>query len=332
MVYKKICKYPFTHIEINHFGCVSFCCAQADKHIKIGNIFEQPFDEIWNGKKAQEIRKAIINNNYEYCNIEMCSGIEDHINYTIEQSSLIASYPKTINMTIDNSCDCRCIICRDKNKKLTKKQQELLKKRIDEIYIPILKNADIVLLDSDGEIFQSEYSKIFLKKAAETYPKLKFELLTNGILCDEKNLTELGIIDRIFGITVSLHAATKETYEKYVRGGDFNKVIENIKYLKNLEKQKVIEYISLTFCITPINFRELIDIVKFATKLKISICLTNFCNWGNDIELCKNFEKNDILNPNHPNHQELKSILQNSIFNSQYCLMNDVIRNVQEEY
>ena len=327
-----ICKYPFSYVEINKDGNLSCCCSAYTDDYFWGNIYKQSFEEIWNGKIAQNFRQDIMDGKYTHCIFDRCLGIDENHDMPYEKASLVAKYPKTVNFSLDDTCNCHCVICRDKKKGLSKVKAEKLDKMIDTTFIPMLKNATLLQMNGEGEIFASAFCKKLIKKAAETYPKLKFELITNGTLCNEKNLTELGIVDRIFGITVSLHAATKETYEKFVRGGNFEKTMENINYLNSLFKKGYFKEYSLAYVITPVNFRELPDFIKLLNKLKICGQLLEFRDWGDASEMNVNFKKNDILDTNHPDHKEFAELLKDPIFNSKYCQMNDVIRNVLEEY
>ncbi len=72
---KKICKHPFYTIQIQNTGEVYCCCCYWTDFYSFGNIFEQSFDEIWNGEKAQQFRRQFIDNNYKYCKLEYCVRI-----------------------------------------------------------------------------------------------------------------------------------------------------------------------------------------------------------------------------------------------------------------
>lgn len=63
-----------------------------------------------------------------------------------------------------------------------------------------------------------------MPRLAKVYPKLEFHIQTNGILCNEKNMRELGMYDQTSLVGVSIHAVTKETYDKIVVGGDFESI------------------------------------------------------------------------------------------------------------
>lgn len=55
------CKRPWSEIFVNWNGDVFPCsCIQAEEQYKMGNIFEQEFDEIWNGSKYIGARKELL--------------------------------------------------------------------------------------------------------------------------------------------------------------------------------------------------------------------------------------------------------------------------------
>ena len=57
---KQKCSWPFTSAFIASNGDVVPCCVIADSDvIKMGNLFETPFKEIWNSEKYKEFRKSI---------------------------------------------------------------------------------------------------------------------------------------------------------------------------------------------------------------------------------------------------------------------------------
>ena len=329
---KSICKYPFSYIEINLRGDICCCCPAFTNDYYWGNIFEQTFDEIWNGKIAQDFRQDIIDGKYTHCLFDRCMGIDANHDMPLSKASLIAKYPKTVNISLDDTCNCHCVICRDKRRTMTKTKAAKLDEMIDTTFIPLLKNATLLQMNGEGELFASNFCKKLIKIAAEKYPKLRFKLITNGTLCNEKNLKELGIIDRIMGVTVSMHAATKETYEKFVRGAKYEKTMDNIKFLNSLFKKGIFKELSLAYVITPLNFRELPDFIKIINELEICGQLLEFRDWGEASEMNRNFKENDILDVNHPDHWEFVKVLQDPIFDSKFCQMNDVIRGVKNEY
>jgi radical SAM protein with 4Fe4S-binding SPASM domain len=60
---KNKCLWPFFYCFITVDGFITPCCIRMDPEVfNFGNIFEEPFKEIWNGIKYQKFREAMIKN------------------------------------------------------------------------------------------------------------------------------------------------------------------------------------------------------------------------------------------------------------------------------
>lgn len=55
--YKEVCPFPFYSCVINCDGTVTICCVDWNKKTMIGDLKKNSFDEIWNGKSANDFRK-----------------------------------------------------------------------------------------------------------------------------------------------------------------------------------------------------------------------------------------------------------------------------------
>ena len=53
------CHWPWEAVTINTNGSVSACCSVEEEKDDFGNIFDQPFDKLWNGEMYQSARKHI---------------------------------------------------------------------------------------------------------------------------------------------------------------------------------------------------------------------------------------------------------------------------------
>lgn len=56
---EEVCNWPWEAIVINADGSVSPCCSVEDEKDDFGNIFQQPFKEIWNNEKYRVARRYI---------------------------------------------------------------------------------------------------------------------------------------------------------------------------------------------------------------------------------------------------------------------------------
>jgi radical SAM protein with 4Fe4S-binding SPASM domain len=64
--YPKICYQAAMYLKVEPDGSVFPCC-RAPQELNMGNLKEQPFDEIWNGKKYQQLRKEMFTGKYRRC-------------------------------------------------------------------------------------------------------------------------------------------------------------------------------------------------------------------------------------------------------------------------
>ncbi|MGN0004940.1 MAG: SPASM domain-containing protein [Candidatus Gastranaerophilaceae bacterium] len=321
------CAMPFESFYVYSSGEVYNCCPAFMKE-QLGNIFEQNFDELWNGEKAQKIRQSILDGNFEYCPLDRCVfNLERDskfvFDYSLYQNS-IAPLPKNVELNIDRNCNAKCIMCRDCNQfnpTDVKKFEEI----IDSKLIPIMQNAETVYINGVGEVFVSNLCKKLIKKITAIYPKIKFRIITNGILATEENVKELGLDGRLKSVEISIHAATKETYDKIVRGGDFDAVMKNLRYFAKKKKEGEIEYIQATFVVSSINYREMIDFQKMVNDLEIASSFWEYRKYGG-AEMDKNYDEIAVFEPYHPEHDQFVKIVNNDIFKNWNCDMGNKIR------
>ena len=304
------CPNPYILAELMPYGHVYPCSCGWIRGYSFGNIFEQSFDEIWNGEKAQEFRQKLYDNDFSLCpgcqNLEILEEIND------EKPKLISEPPERILLGLDEFCDVKCVFCRAENYKVNPnlipkdKEDKLL-----DILSPWLERAKYVKTNAVGEVFASKISRDLIKQIAEKFPHIKFEIITNGIQCTKEHLEELNIADKISMMTVSLHAYTEKTYNKIVKGGNYKKVLENLEYLSKLKKQGKIERLELHFTVTSINYKEIPQIIEYTRKIGANIRLLGL-DCSRDLE--KLYNEINIQDKNHPEYNNLVKIVHSKEF------------------
>ncbi len=292
------------------FGNVYPCSCGWIKNYSFGNIFEQSYEEIWNGEKAKTFRQKLFDNDFALCpgcqNLEILQETEE------SEAKLISQPPERILLGLDEFCDVKCIFCRPEDYKINPnlipkdKEDKLL-----DILSPWLINAKYVKTNAVGEVFASKISRNLIKNIADKFPNIKFEIITNGIQSTKENLENLNLVNRISMITVSLHACNERTYNKIVKGGNFNKVIENLYYLSELKKSGRIDRFELHFTVTLINYKEMPDMINFARKIGANI---RFLGLDCSRELEQLYKKLNIQDPNHPDYNKLVKVVHSKTF------------------
>lgn len=124
---------------------------------------------------------------------------------------------------------------------------------------------------------------------------------SNGHFIDQNNANKLILsgLDRIY---ISLDGSQKKTYVKYRIGGDYQKVVDGIKFLVKEKKRLSSQtpYIELQFIVMKHNEGEIPEIKKLAAEIGVD-CLVlktvsfNNLDWGNE-KVIGTFKKFEPLN------------------------------------
>lgn len=327
------CKAPFFNVQISTDGRVYPCCPYLIS-TNFGNVYETDnFNEIWNSKTAKDFRQECLNNTYKYCNLKICdpgnNRYQDNIVRYCDSNNLSieSEYPRVVKFCHDDHCNIKCITCRNDFITNSPQRTEYLNSKIESVYLPILKNARIVSFNGAGEALASKHGTTLIKTIAQKYPEIKFELHTNGILCDKQHLDNLGITDRLIGVDVSLHGLKKSTVEKIMIGTNYDKVIKNLKWLSSLKKEGKLKQLNLCFVINSINYKEMEDFLKFAISLDANVYFWEYRKWGTNID--KQYKKLAVFEYSHPEYNKFVKMIKKPIFQDKRCLMNQFLKDLQ---
>jgi hypothetical protein len=107
-----------------------------------------------------------------------------------------------------------------------------------------------------------------------------------------------------------MDAARPETYRIVRRGGDFQRVLLNLAFLDDLRCARGESFrFELRFVVSSMNFRDMPEFVQLGRKYRVDVIYFNIIqNWGH-FPLAE-FEKLNVANPLHPEHQEFLRILE----------------------
>ena len=304
------CQKPFCECEIYCDGKVYTCCPNYFKEdYYIGNIFEaESFDDIWYSDKAVELRKKLLNNDYSLCNNDIC-----YKDFKYEKINLSPhpDYPKGVRFSYDISCNIKCIFCRDYKEKF--ENEEKWNKIIDKILIPALKSATMLSITTVGEVTYSKHSQEIIKKAVKECPNLKFDLQTNALLFNENFVKSLGIENRIANINISLHSIKKTTFEKIMRGSNYETVMKNLQYIFELKKKGIIPSVSLIFVVNSLNYKEISDFIEFAHKNDVFPLIWEYRKNNDKIKMNKNHKEYMVFQPYHRHYNDFVRIMNDCI-------------------
>ncbi len=353
------CNAPFRCLMINAKGDCYFCGFGFGKGVDncLGNILEveNVFDDIWNGRKAQLIRKSVLDGTYSFCykdcgnlnavvgrvtrmedaDKEVWDPITQGINLSekkiIHTGDVCLDYGPTDIILSALRCNLKCPSCREEyNTKLElateEEVEELHRKRV-----PLMKNARQLIFGYTGEFTLNELNKKIMCTATENeLPNLESIVIqSNGVLFTPElyNAFSPYMKSKISRIEFSVDAGTEESYKKNRPGGNWSKLMENLEYLADHKENFDLQ---VNFVVQYNNFREIPIMAQKLKALNCNLNLQQIKNWGTYTD--KMFKDINIFSTEHEMNKEFLEIARKYI-NEEYVLHEfdeGVIQLIQE--
>jgi len=244
---KNFCVVPWTNFEVYTNGDIKTCSLGKKT---LGNISDQPLDEILNGEPIKKIKENMLNNvpdkNCVKCQIRTIEEdnfkhLRNHYNSRLEQEDVnyedINNFDmRFIDLHWSNICNLRCVMCNPGQSSLIAKDEKVFvapiqQERIDEIIKVVTKNEDKIkeIYLSGGEPFYIPQNVKLLK--ALTNKEVPIRINTNMHWYKNNKLYEILKTFKNVQLTMSVDAL----YNKfnYIRtGANWETFIKNFKTVK----------------------------------------------------------------------------------------------------
>lgn len=285
--YNIACKTMLREIELLSDGMVHCCCGTF-MYCGIGTLNNNnDLDNLWNSNIHKIMCLSLQNKTFSFCRKGICPLFVNKKATVTKPDLLKAEYnemnkhPDTANLAFDSTCNLKCITCRDELRIACGDELKRVERYSRLVQKQILPYIDFMILAGDGEVFFSKsYKDIYLN---DNVSKIKWiRLLSNGMLFNEKNWNEFyANKNGKIMLTVSIDAATKETYESIRRNGNFNVLQENMKFASKLRKEGKLSYFRINFVVQKKNYLEMERFVEWGLELKVDeVFFTKILNWG----------------------------------------------------
>lgn len=192
----------------------------------------------------------------------------------------LPNFPLYINVESTFLCNLKCPTCLHGKYTIDKKKEttNYLKKNVnslimpDEIFEKIIKeseknNLPSIGLNWVGEPLIVENIVDRIKMCSEA-GIMDIIMSTNGVFLTEKKAEEI-IDSGLTHLLFSIDATNDETYNVVRPGGDYDTVIENIKTLNRLKKEKnsIIPITRISFVTSTLNQHQIEDVVEKYSEL-----------------------------------------------------------------
>jgi hypothetical protein len=333
---KLFCSKPFSWFEVSRLGPKSrtgetFVCCPSWLFKPIGNLLDDSVEDVWNSAAAAEIRRSILDGSFEFCSKKLCSFLQSEtgpvqpadevtdplMRRAIDENLEVLPWgPREIVASHDRSCNLSCPSCRTHVIMEHDRGDDILtiqKKLTDDA----LKAATYLHVTGSGDPFGSPYLRGFLQTLDRSkMPALKtIHLLSNGLLWTKPMWEKIPADVRALVRTaeISIDAASARTYAQNRRGGDFERLLENLDFISTELRPQPIEWFAINMLVQANNFREMAEFVRLGKRFHVDrVSFHQLTNW--DTFSLDEYRARAIQLPEHPGHRDFVAELNDPIF------------------
>ncbi|MBR3627612.1 MAG: radical SAM protein [Elusimicrobia bacterium] len=228
---------------------------------KISFVIKYLYEQLIEFKKVLNLKKIkiiiyVLNKYIESIEDASIKNIVLNELEIIEKRVILKSFPRMLTVSLTSDCNIRCKMCH-----IPQKCWVFPDKKIEEI-VSFMPKIQTILWHGGEPFF---YNKIdILINEAKKY-NLGQIISTNGLLLDDKRIEQ--IMSSNMEINFSVHGLTKDVYEKIHCGGNFDKLINNLKKFKNFKDKtnSNIKY-GIKFLIMKSNYKQFMNLYDFVKE------------------------------------------------------------------
>jgi radical SAM protein with 4Fe4S-binding SPASM domain len=177
-------------------------------------------------------------------------------------------YPYVALVEIGNYCNLSCPTCPTPASKICRKKELMTLENFKKVVDNLKDSVHVLLLYFTNEPLLNSDLAAMLKYAHKS--NLYTEISSNAVLLNETKTAEL-LESGPDKIILDLDGASKESYEHFRAGADFDKVLGNIRYFCRQKKLLKLRkpFIELQFVLNKFNQDEVGDIKTLARELGV---------------------------------------------------------------
>jgi MoaA/NifB/PqqE/SkfB family radical SAM enzyme len=325
------CHIPWNTLGINNNGNAYICASPSWIPIFVGNMFESTdIYDILNSRESLKIRQEILAGRYYYCNTRICDffNFKDTESYQAQPTSqdnfneldfkdapglYVNKIPTNLIFDFDYTCNFKCPSCRTEIQNwnadhIRRPINDQLVEKIKHLIIDEIHDQPISIRWCGGEPFMSEvYVELFNYIISTGKTNIQNIIQTNGSLFTAKKDLVKDFLPYVSDLRISFDAGCAETYGLTRVGGDWDRLIDNTKFVVDLiKKHKFKTRVSADYVVQKNNYKDLPQFVEVCKALDIKINLTHkMWNWGTWDE--ETFNDMNIYHPKHPLYDDLKT-------------------------
>jgi sulfatase maturation enzyme AslB (radical SAM superfamily) len=183
--------------------------------------------------------------------------------------------------------------------------------KIKQLIVDQIQNQPVEIRWCGGEPFISEvYLDLFEYIIGTKKTNIRHIIQTNGSYLQSKSHLVEKLMPAIIELRISFDAANAETYKKIRVNGDWNLLIDNVRWVNALiARSNAPTKVTADFVVQRDNYQEIPAFVELCQALGIKhINFQKMWNWGTWPQQV--FDHNNIYDPAHPLYHELVDVFE----------------------
>lgn len=294
------CNFPSKTLVVDQHGWCFVCACEAWLPITVGKVesFEN-LEDIWLTPTAQQLQRDIDDKLFSHCAVDRCGIMEgDRM-----------QDPYYISINIDPSCNLRCPSCRNDlimippGSDYEQRRQQVLH------LVDLIERFDQpcqIIMSGNGDPLASTIMRPLVHNYRPRHNHT-IRLFTNGLLL-KKQLPKSHIVPNITQYFISIDAGSSAVYEQVRLGGQFDQLLANFDYLRQVVDQTGAEVL-LKFVLQKSNYKDMQNFIDLCLEYRFNGVINRLEDWGTWAD----FSNQDVIgNQCHPEHvaamTELKTV------------------------
>lgn len=178
--------------------------------------------------------------------------------------------PEALQLNVSSVCNLTCRMCPYLGVHQDDAYLTFMSPETFERLLPAVKAVGAVHFSGSGEPLYNKHLLSFMARVRAECPKARIALITNGTLLRRDVAAELVRLG-LDSLTVSIDGSTAATVEAIRRNSDFELIVENIRYLHELKRERGSPHpgIFANYMTGYGTYRELPDFVRLAKRIGI---------------------------------------------------------------
>jgi MoaA/NifB/PqqE/SkfB family radical SAM enzyme len=357
------CRLPFTEITIDPAGDVYPACCPDWVAFPMGNLLPQAWEEVWNGERAQAFRASAYDGTLRYCDRNWCphlsdvsAGLKSDVVLPLEdlerglerysrplrkavrkKQTRLEEGPVHAVLNYDPSCNLQCPSCRNEVRQATGEERERILRIHKTVTTGILPRVRSISLTGVGDPFGGRIFREFLEQYdSRRFPKIEsIHFNTNGQLFSPQMYARMpGLHGLRLSTDISIDATTPEVYEKLRWPGRWDRLMENLQFLRTLRN---LHCLGISMVVQHENYQQMLDFIRLGESLVhrnryTFVEFKRIRQWGHVPE--ETFRQTSMANLSASEKEEflrlLRSVEQQRIHNAGKGLFPVIRHNLQE--